>query len=190
MNVEALVDRIFNHLRQLGSVVPNRRRAGVRADEVENVLLGLGLVGPNALLAVYAHCDGTTTYEGDILGRIQFFPGFHWMSLEDVVKAYEALSKGKEWKRAWLPIFANGGGDYYAVVCDGASPFFGEVVGFVRGEPDQIAEFRSIFDMLAVIERSFTDQAFFLSTNGLEADHVRMRSIARQVQPEFVEHEV
>lgn len=189
-HLEALVDRIFGHLGQLGSRIPSRRRAGLSLNDIKKALSDQSLEAPDDLLALYAYCDGTSTREGDILGEIQFFPGFYWMSLDDALEAYRAVSKSGEWGGSWLPIFANGGGDFYAVICDSASPYFGEVVGFVLGEPDQIIEFRDIASLLETVERSFADAAFFASEGHLKADYPRMRAIARQVQPGFTEHEV
>lgn len=188
MPLEALLDRIFYRLRQLGSVIPGRRRAGLLPDEVQSAIHSLGLDVPDELLNVYTCCDGTSTYEGDDIGKIQFFPGFYWMSLADALQVYHAISKGGDWNRAWLPIFANGGGDFYAVVCDEASPYFGEVVGFVLGEPDQIIEFKNIVSMLETIERAFADGAFFASEGMLKADYPKMRAISRQLQRGFMEH--
>jgi hypothetical protein len=189
-HIEALVDRIFGHLQQLGSRVPSRRRAGLSPAGIKEAIHDQSLNAPDELIALYACCDGTSTQEGEILGEIQFFPGFYWMNLDDALETYRGVSKSAEWGGSWLPILANGGGDFYAVVCDSASPYFGEVVGFVLGEPDQIVEFKGITSLLETIERSFADGAFFISEGLLKADYPRMRAIAREVQPGFMEHEV
>ncbi len=189
MSLEALIDRIFDQLRQLGSTIAGKRRAGLRPEEVHIAFDGLGLEVPDELLNVYCCCDGTSTYEGDVLGEIQFFPGFYWMSLEDSIQVYRSISTGNEWDRAWFPIFANGGGDFYAAVCDKSSLYFGEIVGFVLGEPDQLIEFKNILSMLRTIERSLEGGVFFASEGRLKADYPKMREIARQLQPGFMEHE-
>lgn len=188
--LEALVDSIFGHLRQLGSMIPSRRRTGLRPESIKKAMQNQGLDAPDELIALYAYCDGTSTQEGEILGEIQLFPGFYWMSLDDALATYRGVSKSVEWGGSWLPIFANGGGDFYAVVCDSDSPYFGEIVGFVLGEPGQIIEFKNIVSLLETIERSFADGVFFISEGGLKADYPRMRTIAREIQPDFLEHEV
>jgi hypothetical protein len=75
-HIENLVDRISDHLRQLGSVIPRRRRPGLSSDHVETAFHNLSLQVPKDLLALYAYCDGTFTYEGEMLGEIQFFRVF------------------------------------------------------------------------------------------------------------------
>jgi len=190
VNFEPLIDRIFGQLRQHGSAVADRRRAGLSAERIEAVIRKLGLDAPSGLLELYSACDGTSTSEGETLGAIQFFPGFYWMDLEDAATVYGAVSQSDEWNPAWLPIFANGGGDFYAVICDSKSPYFGEVVGFVLGEAGQISEFENLFSLFETITRSFEEGVFFFSEGRLQADYPAMRAIARQTQPSFVEHDV
>jgi len=110
------------------------------------------------------------------------------MSFEEILEVYGAISKDKRWDKYWLPIFANGGGDFYAVICDRSSPNFGQIVGFILGEPEQIVEFSSISTMFSTLERAFTDGAFFFADRKLKADYAKMRAIAREIQPGFVEH--
>ncbi|MBW9336046.1 SMI1/KNR4 family protein [Herbaspirillum sp. RU 5E] len=183
------IDRIFEQLGQIGSTLPCKRRAGLAPVEVQAAFDGLGLDVPDDLLNVYCYCDGTSTYEGDSLSEIQFFPGFYWMSLEDAIDVYRAISRADEWNRAWFPIFANGGGDFYAVVCDKVSPYYGEIVGFILAEEAQLVEFQNIVSMLRTIERSFAGSVFYASEGRLKADYPKMRAIARQLQPDFTEHE-
>jgi len=189
-DLETTIDRIFDHLQQLGSPVANRRRAGVCPANVESKIRALGLQPPEDLVRLYAACDGTATAEGERLGTIQFFPGFYWMSLDEASTVYQSIRKDDRWGRAWFPIFGNGGGDFYAVICDQDSPFFGEIVGFVLGEHDQIVEFKSVSSMFETIERSFAQKAFFSSNEHFTADYPAVRAIARTVQPGFVEHDI
>jgi hypothetical protein len=111
------------------------------------------------------------------------------LSLEYAIEVYRDISRAPEWDRAWFPIFANGGGDFYAVVCDKSSSCFGEIVGFILGEEVQLFEFKNIASMLKIIERSFADGVFFKSEGRLKADYSKIHAIARQLQPDFVEHE-
>jgi hypothetical protein len=84
-----------------------------------------------------------------------------------------------------LPIFANGGGDFYVVICETASPFFGEVLLVMYDETDHIAEFQNVSAMFETIERCFAQKAFFCADGYLEADYAKMRAIAHSVQPDF-----
>lgn len=189
-NRQDLVDGIFSKLKELGMPVYSRRRSGVSSTFVERELADLGLRPPEDLLSFYEICDGTSTYEGDVLATIQLFPGFYWLSIIDCVEVFKSISESDNWNKAWLPIFANGGGDFYAVICDRESSSFGEIVGFVIGEYNQIAEFKSIDALFETIARSFSTNVFYAQNGILKADYPKMREVARQVQPGFIEHEV
>lgn len=190
MQIEDLIDRTFSHLRRCGFSIGDRRRPGLSASSIAEALRESGLQAPNDLIDLYKCCDGTSTFEGDVLREIQFFPGYYWMSLNDALDVYRSISESGDWERSWLPIFANGGGDFYAVICDDMSPYFGEVVGFILGEPDQIVEFKSVLCMIETLEHAFAEGVFFILEGQLKADYAKMRSLARRVQPGFLEHVV
>src|SRR3954452_20046320 len=102
-NIEALVDRIFDHLKQRDALIATRRRAGLDRAYVDEAVRSVGLKAPADLLDLYSYCDGTATSEKDVLGRIQIFPGFYWMSLEDALSSYRGVSRSEKWNSAWLP---------------------------------------------------------------------------------------
>jgi hypothetical protein len=190
-HLETAVDRIFGHLRACGSLIADRRRPGLSPAEVEARIRALGLRPPRDLVQLYAYCDGTTTTAGkDLLGKISFFPGFYWMNLEKAITVYHSVSTHSLWHRSWLPIFANGGGDFYIVICESASPFFGEVPLVMYDETDHIAEFKNVSAMFETIERCFAQKAFFSADGYLRADHAKMSAIAHSVQPDFAEHDI
>jgi len=185
------VDRIFDHLRACGSLISDRRRPGLSPAEVEAQIRALGLRPPKDLVQLYAYCDGTTTTAGkDLLGKINFFPAFYWMDLEKAITVYRSLSSHSLWRRSWLPIVADGGGDFYVVICETASPFFGEVLLVMYDETDHIAEFQNVSAMFETIERCFAQKAFFCSDGRLKADYAKMSAIAHSVQPDFTEHDI
>ena len=189
MNLEITIDRVFSYLRDLCRPIGRKRRPGVDVEAIIARLHVLGLQGPPDLVQLYSLCDGTETVVGDLLDEIQFFPGFYWMNLDKAITTYKSLVKDGRWSAAWLPIFANGGGDFYAVICDEKSHDFGGLVGFILGESDQIIEFENVSSMFRTIERSFAEKAFFVSNGRLQADYPKMRAIARSVQPAFTEHD-
>jgi len=190
-HLETAVDRIFDHLRACGSLIADRRRPGLNPAEVEAQIGALGLRPPTDLVQLYAYCDGTTTTAGkDLLGKINFFPAFYWMNLDEAVTVYHSLSNYSSWRRSWLPIFANGGGDFYVVICETTSPFFGEVLLVMYDETDHIAEFQNVSAMFETIERCFVEKAFFCSDGYLKADYAKMSAIAHSVQPDFAEHDI
>jgi cell wall assembly regulator SMI1 len=94
------------------------------------------------------------------------------MNLDDAITVYRALSPHSLWHRSWLPIFTDSGGDFYVVICETASPFFGEVPLIMCDETDHIAEFQNVSAMFETIERCFAQKVFFYSDGLLKADFV------------------
>lgn len=189
-DISRSLERIFSRLGECGITSFTRRRPGLDAAEIEKVFRERGLEPPADLRTLYAVCDGTTILPDDRLGDICFFPGFHWMELGRAAQIYDSISTDSRWNASWWPIFSNGGGDFYGVICDPRSVFFGEVVGFVVGEADQIAEFKNVSAMLETIACSYEKGVFACNGGRLSADYREMRQIARTIQPGFFEHDV
>ncbi len=189
INLEMTIDQIFAHLRELGRPTTQMRRPGLGPTIVTGKLGSLGLRCPDDLILLYGLCDGTETAEGDPLDEIHLFPGYYWMKLDEAIETYSSLVEEERWNAAWLPILANGGGDFYAVIGDEKSSDFGGLVGFILGESDHLVEFKNVTALFQTIEQAFTQKAFFLANGYLEADYPKLRAIARNVQPDFEEHD-
>jgi cell wall assembly regulator SMI1 len=189
-DLQHTIECIFDHLRNLGRPVAEKRRAGADETFIREELRGLGMGYPDDIIKLYSVCDGTDSSAGDRISEICFFPGYYWLPLSDAVQVYKSISGDRHWDRWWLPIFASGGGDFYAVICNESSDDFGNVVGFLLRETDHIVEFKSVTTMFQTIERSFVEKAFYAASGYLEADYPKMRAIARAMQPDFAEHDV
>ncbi len=113
-----------------------------------------------------------------------FFPGFIFLALDDAIDTYTSISEDYRWMPDWFPVFGNGGGDFYAVICDPSSKDFGAVVGFIVGETEQPLEFESIYTMLETILDCFSGGVYYVSDQGfLEADDLSAVLIAKKHNP-------
>lgn len=157
-----------------------------RADAVGvNELFGtFGLVPPKDLLEFFGVYNGTKVIKGDSLDDIHFFPGFYWMSLEDCFSTYESLSRHELWDKSWFPVFSNGGGDFYCVVCDEQSSNYGQIVSFIYGDSNDI-EFSSLHAMLAVIRECYQRNIYYVEGGYLEADDYAALEVAKEFCPEL-----
>ncbi len=179
--VESL-SRIEICLNRLGrSALLGALRPGLSPDEVGRLLKASGLpVGPT-LEVLYAWRDGTQT-AGVALDDIQMFPGFYLLSLEDALANYRAFVTDVRWSPGWVPLFANGGGDFYLVDL-GAEPS-GLVRHFRIEEVEQPVEFRSLSDMTSTLAAAFEQGVFFVDAAGyLEMDDLRFASLAAELNP-------
>lgn len=187
MEIGASLGSILGHLRSMDRIVADCSRPGTST--VAAKLASLGLACPVDVASLYGLIDGFDTPLNATIGEIALFPGYYMLSIEEAVESYRSIYDSGQWNRRWFPIFASGGGDFYAVICDQSSSDFGAVVGFLSGEPDHIVEFASISAMLETISVAYTEGAFYLAEGNLEADFPKMRRIAQQVQPDFAEHD-
>jgi hypothetical protein len=84
----------------------------------------------------------------------------------------------------WLPVFANGGGDFYVVDFSSGSDLEHPVVGFMLDEAEHPIEYESLPAMIATIAECFEEGAFFVDDRGyLEVDDGRHVEIARRNNP-------
>ena len=175
MDVGSTLEAIFGQLAKLGRPVAQRRRRGLAAHQVAERFSAAGLNCHPDVAAAYAISDGTDAFDGDTIGDLSFFPGYYWLSIEDALTTYRALKPDGRWREDWVPLFASGGGDFYAVVCSDRELAFGGMVGFILGEPDHLIEFPNLGAMLTTVWRSFEEKAFHVTPEGdMEADYPAM----------------
>jgi len=168
-------------LERLGrSALLRALRPGLRRDEVDRLLKAAGMPIGSAVEALYGWRDGTQT-AGVTLDDIQMFPGFYLLSVEDAITNYRAFVVDPRWSPGWLPLFANGGGDFYLV--DMGEP--SEVVRHFRiEEAEHPIEFRSLAGMVDTLAAAFDRGVFFVDGDGyLEMDDLRFASVAAELNP-------
>jgi len=154
---------------------------GLDANEVRSLLNGSGLPSSAAVEAVYSWRDGTQTAEVS-LDDSHLFPGFYLLSLEDSILNYRAFVGNPRWSPGWLPLFANGGGDFYVV--DLGSEPSGLVRHFRIDETEHPIEFTSLDGMLTTVMADFERTVFFVDGDGyLEMDELAFAVVAAELNP-------
>lgn len=155
---------------------------GIAATEVRRRLGSVGLTSNPELEALYGWRNGTSTEGVAAVGDIQLFPGFYLRSLDDAIADHRAFSTDPRWTAGWLPVFANGGGDFYVV--DLGSPGDGPVHHFRFDESEHPMEFSSIGAMLRTLAEAFERRVFFVDVGGyLEMDDAVFASLAAELNP-------
>lgn len=183
----SLIAGVVNQLERLGRPVVKRLRPGLASMHIEMQLAAINLKAPTQLLRAYVANDGTSVNQGDSLDSMHFFPGFYWLAFDDAIACYQAIAKSEQWSAHWFPVFANGGGDFYAVCCDDQRDDFGCVVGFILGEPEVMVEFFDLDVMFLWMNRCFEEGIFFEEGDSLEADFARSEQEAELFR-QRVEH--
>jgi len=184
----AALDRIVGRLTQLRRAVVHKLQPGLSPDELAVRESTLPFTLSRELEALYRWRNGTRVEEGDLLGEAYFFPGFYLLSLDEAVQTYAERRGSRQWKAHWLPVFADGGGDFYVVPCGTKKIDATEVIGFIHGEPEQTVEYESLAAMMQTIDACYAGGAFFLDDDDeLEVDDDKQREIAHHHNPQVEE---
>lgn len=137
--------------------------SGLSSEAVRFSLEGVGLTSTPELEALYMWKNGTSTV-GVTLDDIHIFPGFYMLSMEDAIMNYRSFVTDPRWRKGWLPIFANGGGDFYVLDLDSLPT--GQVRHFRIDESEHPVEFTSLGAMLATLAAAFERGIFFVDPHG------------------------
>lgn len=157
-------------------------QSGLPADAVRSTLDSTGLASTPDLEAVYGWRNGTAPDSPASLDDIQLFPGFHLLSLEDAVTNYREFVTDERWTPGWLPVFANGGGDFYVV--DLSTTGAGDVRHFWIDESEHPVEYSSLSAMMATLAQGFERGIFFVDPDGyLEMDDLVFGGLATELNP-------
>jgi hypothetical protein len=82
-------------------------------------------------------------------------PGFYMLSLDEAVATYDTYASDRRWNPGWLPLFANGGGDFYIV--DLSEVERGSVRHFRIEESEHPVEFATVSAFFATISAAFNE---------------------------------
>jgi hypothetical protein len=174
---------ILGHLVRLQRPAVRLLQEPLRPEEIRFRLQEVQLLPTDELTELYSWKNGTKSAQGNTLGDMHFFPGFYFMSLDKAIQAYHAWA-GREWNLAWFPVFANGGGDFYAVELSHNSAKESAVVGFMLGQPEQDVEFESLLSMARTISACYDVGIYRVGDKGyLEANYEAIPAIAKKFNP-------
>ncbi len=139
------------------------------SDEVVAGLHAAGVAGIDPVLDWYASWGGQTG--GGLLGMMDVLPGFYALSLAD---ALAHRSQHPEWSGGWLPILADGGGDYYV-----ADTSYSEAPVLRHRsddlEPERVSD--SLISFLVAANRAFDVQVIYVSGGSLDQDEEAWRDL-------------
>ncbi|MFB9730910.1 SMI1/KNR4 family protein [Ornithinimicrobium kibberense] len=156
-------------------------RPGLGAPDLDRSLTDAGLPDDAFVRSLFRWHDGVDT-DGAVLGDLWLFPGFYPLSLEDALLHAEAFRSHPRWGAGWLPVFADGGGDFYVV--DRGDGREGAVRRFRMDEWDQPVEFANLADMVRTVATAFDDGIYHVDDEGwLEVDDAAFAGLARRLNP-------
>lgn len=183
-DISSPLEFIEKALQRLGRrVLLESLQEGLLAEEVRSSLAAVGLPPTPALEALYGWRNGTSTVGVAAVDDIHLFPGFYLLSLEDAVANYKVFTTEGQWMAGWLPLFANGGGDFY--VLDLSRPAASPVRHFRIAESEHPIEFGSLDGLFVTLATAFDRGIFFVDPGGyLEMDDLVFGGIAAELNPD------
>jgi hypothetical protein len=181
---------LLNHLNAieaslagLGRAVVQLLRPGLVARDVESRVAERQLPMSADLRTLYEWRNGTNTGVGLALDDLHFVPGFYLLSLDDALANYDAFAVSPRWDPSWVPVLANGGGDF--LVLDLSKGGTGASVRHFRIEQsDHPIEYESLAEMFATFEQAFVQGVFYVDSAGyFEMDDTAYAALAASLNP-------
>ena len=181
--ITQLLNEIEKCLQKLDHSCVDHLNPGISSQQIQELFEKIPLQPTQDLRALYTWRNGSKDCEGITLGELAFFPGFYLMSLEESIQTYLELRETDAWGKSWFPIFASGGGDFYAMNL--APEAQGQILGFYVFEEEGQVEYWSLKSMLATLKACYEQGIIFRNEQGyLDMDYRKHAEIAHDINPE------
>ena len=182
--ITQLLNEIEKSLQQLDHSCVEHLNSGITSLKIQELFEEIPLQPNQDLRALYTWRNGSEDSEEITLGELAFFPGFYLMSLEESIQTYMELRARNGWDKSWFPIFASGGGDFYAMNLAPESQ--GQILGFYVFEEEAQVEYRSLKSMLATLKVCYEQGIIFRNEQGyLDMDYRKHAEIAHDINPDL-----
>jgi hypothetical protein len=179
-SLDESLEIIAKHLSDMQRPVLRVLQRGIAEPEVRRKLSSAGLVAPVGFAMLYGWHNGTLDYPGAKLDDIHIVPGFYFPELDEALTNYATFKSDPRWREGWLPILANGGGDFYAVDCSDNVATQGHIHNFMLDEMEHPLEYLSISAMFAAFAAAYDRKIYFLHPSGyLDANDEAYVEMAR-----------
>ena len=184
--ITQLLNEIEKSLQQLDHSCLVHLNPGISSQQIQELFEKIPLQPTQDLRALYTWRNGSKDCEGITLGELAFFPGFYLMSLEESIQTYLELRETDAWGKSWFPIFASGGGDFYAMNL--APEAQGKILGFYVFEEEAQVEYLSLKSMLATLKTCYEQGIIFRNEQGyLDMDYRKHAEVAHEINPDVKE---
>jgi hypothetical protein len=132
--------------------------------QTRHQLAAIGLTSNDEVDALFEWHNGTAFDPNLTLGDLWMFPFYYPLPLEEAIAYRADLTPFGCWNHYWLPVFADGSGDF--MVVDLSEEGRGRVYSFDNEFPESPMEYESLSDMMATVAAAFAKGIFFVSETG------------------------
>ncbi len=181
--IAQLLNEIEKSLQQLDHPCVDHLNPGISSQQIQELFEEIPLQPNQDLRTLYTWRNGSKDSEEITLGELAFFPGFYLMSLEESIQTYLELSARDAWDKSWFPIFASGGGDFYAMNL--ASEAQGHILGLYVYEEEPQVEYQSLQSMLQTFKECYKQGIIVQNEQGyLDMDYRKHAEVAHEINPD------
>ena len=176
------LERVVAGLSALGrTVAVGALRPGLDRKAIRDQLATINLVPEDHILTYFNWRNGAGDSSATI-GDLSLIPGFYPLSLEESVTNYRAFRDDPRWTVGWLPVLADGGGDFYIVDLTAAGR--GEVRQFRVEEIESPVEYRTLAAMAATLAEALERGFIFVTDEGyLDTIYDHFDDLAARMNP-------
>ena len=170
-------------IRRLARPTVGLLNPGIEADRVRQLLRDRGLEPTTDLARLWAWRNGTEASTGAALGDLWLVPGFYLLSVQDATINFDAFVQSPRWNASWLPLMADGGGDFLAVNCS-RDRDHGSVYRFRIDQSEHPMEYRTVERMVATFAAAFDRGTFYVDDEGyLDQNDAEFAALAAELNP-------
>ncbi len=182
-NIILLLDKIETSLHKLNHPCVHHLNLGISSPKLRTLFEKTPFQPNQELCSLYSWRNGLGDSKDATLGELSFFPGFYLMSLEESIQTYMELRETDAWDYSWFPIFASGGGDFYAMNL--APEAQGQIHGVYVYEEEPQVEYRSLKSMLTTFKVCYEQGVIFRNEQGyLDMDYRKHAEVAHKINPD------
>ncbi|TPW70942.1 SMI1/KNR4 family protein [Schumannella sp. 10F1B-5-1] len=167
--------------RAQAEVLLNAWNEGISAEQVARTLDSRGFPRTPALEQLWAWHNGFDPDLTPLIGQSWIMPGFFLLSAEEAIEYYDELNSFGRWNDGWLPVLADGAGDFvfldYYVEGPPARRYYND-------EDEQPFIHRDLEHLLGTIAAGFESGVIHRGPRGsLEMDHEQFDALAKRLNP-------
>ena len=157
---------------------------GVPETVTRDKLVSFGLQSNAEIETLYRWHNGTGYDPQLTLADYWMFPFFYFLSLDDAIQEYEALRVIDRWHTGWLPIFADGGGDYLVINAAMGESDRG-VYHFRNDYTEYPLEYASLTDCCLTVAAAFQRGVFYVNAEHpeIQIDFPRFYELGATMNP-------
>ncbi len=187
-NIDLMFNDLESYWKNKGTPILNKLNNGI--DIEGNYIDNFDGEMPKDVIQLFKWKNGIKPENNvDAIGSVSLFPLGIFLSFDEIIYIQKEMA-GKElgWERTKLPLFEDGGGEYFLIDCDNSKSSFGRIIYFSHGAVDfnrMISIYDSLYSLFQTIFECNKSGAFNYTTEKgiLDFDSTKKNQISSKLNP-------